>query len=496
MALGAGGVKGDWEVGFFAGYSILDNYEAGDSDDFRPLLISDDDLNPDDDVFFGLRVGYWFNNRLSLEGSYQMLSTEAEFDRCTAAPCPGTAEQLETHDADLDSFRVNVLYHWREAAKWRPFATLGLGLETTDIKSVMDEDDLGLNAGFGIRWLMSNRLSLRMETRYVLADVGGPVDETQYNLEAGVGLSFSFGGSSPVDSDGDGVTDRKDDCPLTPRGAFVDEKGCPEDADGDGVADGLDRCPDTPAGTRVDGSGCATDTDGDGVLDPDDECPDTPRGAEVGATGCPRDSDGDGILDGLDACPNTPLGARVDERGCPKDDDRDGVYNGLDRCPNSPGSVVVDARGCMMDEDRDGIHDGLDQCPGTPRETQVDRNGCPLAPVVTEEPLVLEGVNFEPDSAELTRESYPILDRVAASLQGRRGMRIEIAGHTDSQGSEDHNQDLSRRRAESVRDFLRSRGVDDSILVARGYGESQPIADNGTAEGRAQNRRVTLKKLD
>ncbi|MCF8131422.1 MAG: OmpA family protein, partial [Deltaproteobacteria bacterium] len=118
------------------------------------------------------------------------------------------------------------------------------------------------------------------------------------------------------DSDGDGVPDHKDECPNTPKGVKVDEKGCPLDTDGDGVPDYMDECPDTPRGIEVDAKGCPFDSDGDGVPDYLDECPNTPKGAKVDEKGCPLDTDGDGVPDYLDECPGTPKGAKVDERGC------------------------------------------------------------------------------------------------------------------------------------------------------------------------------------
>jgi len=119
-----------------------------------------------------------------------------------------------------------------------------------------------------------------------------------------------------VDSDGDGVVDRLDQCPDTPRGVKVDYKGCPLDTDGDGVYDYLDQCPGTPKGVKVDSNGCPLDTDGDGVYDYLDKCPGTPKGVKVDSNGCPLDTDGDGVYDYLDQCPGTPKGAKVDNRGC------------------------------------------------------------------------------------------------------------------------------------------------------------------------------------
>ena len=108
--------------------------------------------------------------------------------------------------------------------------------------------------------------------------------------------------------------------------------------------------------------------------------------------------------------------------------------------------------------------------------------------------LVLEGVNFITDSAELTPASKKRLDRVAESLQDWHEVDVEVEGHTDSVADPAYNMDLSQRRAESVRDYLVSRGVSSSRLSARGYGETQPVASNETAEGRAKNRRVELRK--
>ncbi len=121
-----------------------------------------------------------------------------------------------------------------------------------------------------------------------------------------------------VDSDGDGVVDRLDQCPDTPRGTNVDYKGCPvkSDSDNDGVDDDRDRCPDTPRGVKVDSYGCPLDSDRDGVTDDKDRCPNTPRGVRVDAYGCPLDSDGDGVLNSDDKCPDTPKGAKVNASGC------------------------------------------------------------------------------------------------------------------------------------------------------------------------------------
>lgn len=141
------------------------------------------------------------------------------------------------------------------------------------------------------------------------------------------------------------------------------------------------------------------------------------------------------------------------------------------------------------DADGDGVVDSRDKCPGTPRGTAVDNNGCKLA-----ERFTLEGVNFRHDSVRLTDDSMAILDEAAKILVRHPDLAVEVAGHTDSQGAAAYNLDLSERRAVAVRNYLISRGANAAMVSARGYGESEPIADNGSREGRALNRRVELRQ--
>jgi len=470
-ARAANGEKGSWEIGPYVGWAVLDDYAKS---------------NPDDDLLYGGRVGYFMTTRWSLEASYQMF--KADFDKG-----PG--------DFKIDSLRLNALYNFRAGKPFRWHLTAGMGQESTKARGV-SLTDFGWNAGIGARWFFTDNFALRGDARYVRTQVGGPVSEAEGNIETTLGLAWFFGGGPAPDADHDGVPDRKDSCPNTPAGAKVDAKGCPTDADGDGVFDGLDACPDTPKGYPVDARGCPKDSDGDGVVDGADGCPGTPSGARVDAKGCPTDADGDGVFDGIDACPDTPKGAKVDAKGCPTDADGDGVFDGIDTCPGTPRGASVDAKGCPKDSDGDGVFDGIDKCPGTPAGTHVDSTGCPAevkaAPLFTEtkKSLVLEGVTFETNRAVLTSESTAVLDKVAASLKDWPDVQVEVAGYTDSTGGDAHNVALSQKRAQAVLDYLASHGVDRSRMTAKGYGKADPIGDNGTADGRATNRRVELKKTN
>lgn len=145
----------------------------------------------------------------------------------------------------------------------------------------------------------------------------------------------------------------------------------------------------------------------------------------------------------------------------------------------------------LEDSDRDGVVDSSDRCPDTPRGTRVDGEGCPLARVVR-----LKGVNFETNSSRLRADSRTILNDVATVLNRYPDMTVEIAGHTDARGADSYNQRLSQRRADSVRSYLIEQGVVATRLSAKGYGETDPVADNGSREGRELNRRVELRIKD
>ena len=116
----------------------------------------------------------------------------------------------------------------------------------------------------------------------------------------------------------------------------------------------------------------------------------------------------------------------------------------------------------------------------------------PPAPVEKKR-IVLRGVNFDFDKANIRADAEPILDTAAATLKEDSSIAVSVEGHTDSRGTDAYNERLSVRRANAVRDYLVRHGIDASRLSVRGFGESQPVASNDTDEGRAQNRRVELR---
>ncbi|WP_181884982.1 OmpA family protein [Pontibacter diazotrophicus] len=315
--------------------------------------------------------------------------------------------------------------------------------------------------GAGIRFRFSDAVSAFIETNYMITgqdkfdgQFGGNNDRFFMH---NVGLGFNLGRAA--DADGDGVPDRRDQCPDTPAGVEVDRNGCPLDADADGVPDYQDQCP-TEAGTAAT-QGCP-DRDGDGVADRDDQCPDQPGTAAM--QGCP-DTDGDGVADPNDQCPDTPAGVQVGPDGCPLDADGDGVPDYQDACPNSAG-------------------------PGT-------ANGCPELDEATQR-LMEEKVRFEFDRARVQESYKQLLDSITVALTNYPDHVLLIKGHADYIGSEEYNQALSEQRAEAVKEYLIEQGVQNpDRLVTRGYGESQPLVEvnerlprRRTESQRAQNRRV------
>jgi len=358
----------------------------------------------------------------------------------------------------------------------------------------------GLRPGFGtpdVRTFLGARLVVENRDRDGdgLADAA---DACPDDAEDKDGVKDDDGCPDP-DNDGDGIPDGNDRCAdqAEDEDAFLDDDGCPDDDnDGDGITDGEDACRDVAG--RTEWRGCPPpDTDGDGLTDDVDACKDTAGLREK--NGCPeKDKDQDGVRDADDKCPEQP-GPKT-TAGCP-DGDGDGLVDSLDRCPAQAG--LASLKGCV-DSDSDGIADPDDQCAGEPETINgvKDDDGCPdegkVLVVVTKEKIELkETVFFDSGKATIQKRSFPLLDQIGLVLKAHPEVKkIRIEGHTDSDGNDDKNLDLSKRRARAVLDALVARGVEATRLESEGYGETRPIADNATKDGKAQNRRVELAILE
>jgi OmpA-OmpF porin, OOP family len=398
------------ELGLLLGGTWIDEDAVG----------NDDQLNPTFGIRYGQRLGTSTNFFTDL--TYTPFSWEFG---------SGTRQNPRINgDGDLYTLRGGLEWLFSQQQKYNWFLAGGLGAMHVDMDNGgPDFTRPLLSVGVGQAWEVGLNDAFRWEVRADQSFGNDSLPSSSLtNVQALLGYSWGLG--APLDSDGDGVIDRRDQCPNTPKGAKVDAKGCPIDSDGDGVFDGLDMCPDTPKNAKVDSQGCPLDSDGDGVPDYKDKCPNTPKGEKVNADGCPIDTDGDGVVDSKDACP----------------------------------AVFAQTA-----------------------------DGCPPPPPAPEpKKLTLEGVNFDNDKDTLRPEALGILNAAAVTLKEWGDVKVEVAGHTDSMNGDDYYLKLSQRRANTVRDYLIKMGIAAERLSAKGYGESQPVADNGTEEGRFKNRRVEL----
>ncbi len=269
----------------------------------------------DNGTSLGARVGYNLDESQTLELGYDFMDS-IDYK----ALIPG-------RDTDSHQFSANYLYHFLEPEnRIRPYLLAGVGVQDFTNNLAGLRDGLIGNLGLGLKIGLLDALDLRLEARdFIRYDDGG------HTLAYTAGLAYSFGEV---------------------------EKAAP-----------------APAPVKAEAPQKIADSDNDGVADRDDKCPGTPKGVEVDLNGCPLDTDGDGVADYKDECRGTPDGVKVDAKGCPIDSDNDGVADFMDRCPNSK-TTKVDEHGCALDSDRDGVADYLDKCPTTPEGFKVDSQGC------------------------------------------------------------------------------------------------------------------------
>jgi len=397
------------------------------------------DLDKDrklDEAVNGLQLagGWDFNDWVTFEGKLIYSDIKGYY----RVP-PGPYEYGSDTQLDLSA---NVLAYYNRKSTFAPYAVLGIGYQNANLNFGGKESNPTAALGAGFRWQIgTGPFAVRSEVNMRRTFDGGDRNFDDYTVSLGV--EYRFGKKS--------------------RSLGVPPSDKPADTDGDGVLDMWDECPNTPPGVGVTSRGCEiqridSDGDNDRVPDSTDACPDTPAGAPVGPDGCSLDSDMDGVLTGQDRCPGSRPGADVNEFGCENDVDKDGVADHHDRCLDTHFGVKVDVYGCEI-----------------------------------KDIISLPGVNFQTASDLLAPGAEDLIEIAAQTLNNHPDLHIEVAGHSDSQGSDVFNLGLSDRRAKTVYDYLFLYGVDPARMSFKGYGESEPIADNSTSEGRAINRRVELR---
>jgi outer membrane protein OmpA-like peptidoglycan-associated protein/outer membrane protein W len=409
-------------------------------------------------ALFGLRLGVFFTPMFGVEGEIGLVPSEA---------------RQTTFDVWNLAYRAQVVAQFRAQNpdnKLIPFVLVGGGAMTIvdnggskNDAQIAKDTDAELYIGAGLKYRVDNGWGLRGDVRLLFppsSKDGGFTEDFEFLLS----IYKEFGRQAPKpppvvddDPDKDGIRGAADKCPNEPedKDGFQDEDGCPDlDNDSDGIPDAQDKCPNDPE-------------DKDGFQD-EDGCPDP-------------DNDGDGIPDAQDKCPLEP-------------EDKDG-FQDEDGCPDP-------------DNDNDGVPDAQDKCPLEPetKNGYQDDDGCPdeIPAKLKQFTGVIQGINFQVSDAALQASSYAALDKAVAVLKEFGDLKLEIQGHTDDQPLRPgaryaDNQALSQARADAVKAYLVSKGIDQSRLTSKGYGDTIPVESPKDLKGdklntaRAKNRRVEFK---
>ncbi len=501
VALNSNGQTADkkWNIGLHAG---LSQYNGSIANDFYKTDMGTFGVG-------GISISRYLGQHFSLD----FISHKGRI---------GVERPTGTFRSSFTSLLMNVRYNFLKSnAAVNPYLFVGGGGILFDKNIDLGKDNIAAKMDFaapafgaGLNVKMGPIVTLNFQETFIHSNNDGR-DGVVYGksrdmyLFHTVGLTFNMG--KKKDADKDGISDHFDKCPNTPAGLAVDRKGCPLDRDNDNVADYIDACPDNAGTAALNGcpdkdndgladkddscpdvagtmamNGCP-DKDNDGIADKDDKCPDIAGSKAL--NGCP-DTDKDGVADIDDKCAFTKAGYKVDATGCPLDNDGDGVVNEEDKCPNAAG--VASLKGCP-DTDGDGVADIEDRCPRV--KGTIANKGCPD---ITKEDVVritkiASKIFFENNSDKLKVASLVQLDDLSVILKRYDAANLTIEGHTDNVGKHDANVLLSQKRTESVKQYLRNKGIEIERLTATGYGETRPIADNKTSLGKAKNRRVELK---
>lgn len=427
--------------------------------DFRSAVNDYDPLTSYNDLkkLGGVEVGYTrhLNDYLNLAVPFRM----------GVADMPQTDGSYKSRVLNTGLDAVLQLKYFKPKKCIAPYLMAGIGGVMENWKDT--RFDIPLGVGLNFRLVPLVYLNVQTEYRKSLTD-------NRDNLQHSLGLLFLIG-DEINDKDKDGIADEVDSCPET--FGLAQFNGCP-DADNDGVPEPGDACPGVPGVVAL--NGCP-DKDGDGIADDKDKCPDDAGLAKF--EGCP-DADNDGVPEPGDECPGVK--GTVALKGCP-DKDNDGITDSKDKCPDQAGPASL--MGCP-DRDKDGIADKDDKCPD--QAGPASNQGCPE--MKKEEKAVLENaarsIQFEFGSSVIKKESYTILDQVVSLMNTYPAYSCSISGHTDDIGDAGVNQSLSERRAKACFDYLVSKGISASRMTSAGFGETKPVADNKTAEGKKLNRRT------
>jgi OOP family OmpA-OmpF porin len=429
------------EIGAFGGGHLFANdLELGVADD--PTYMGTGLTTPKNAGMFGLRFGLRFHPLLVLEAEGALIPT---------------ADRHHDWRAWITAERVQLRFDFPYSAldgKLTPFVLAGIGglsivsTQGTGYDELKKDTDFVYHFGAGAKYAFTDLVHARLDVRF-LEVPNQTTNGVSPDWEFMGGLGITLGGAPP---------------PPPPPAPVV------TDRDKDGIPDASDKCPSEPG--PPENGGCPDkDRDKDGVVDRKDKCPDVAGPPE--RDGCPvPDQDKDGIPDDKDKCPTEAedKDGFEDDDGCPDpDNDKDGIADVNDKCPNEP-------------ETKNGFQDE-DGCPDEVPETIKKFTG------------VIKGITFRRNSADIKASSFPFLKEAVKTFKEYPALRIEISGHTSNEGRREFNVKLSKKRAESVKAFLTSAGIDESRVLTVGYGPDKPIEDNTTKAGQEKNRRIEFRLL-
>src|SRR3990170_7973437 len=397
---------------------------------------------------------------------------------------------------DIIPIDFRLLISLKETEKWNPYVFIGGGGLHYDLKSydrpnahdfqnppvAVEEEGWTamVPAGLGTKIKLTETILLEVQASFTYTFTENlnfyKTPETPNDAYVGLGLGLTFQGDRGTsDDDMDGLMKKEEKLLGT------DPKN--PDTDGDGLKDGEEV-------TKYKTDPLKTDTDGDGLGDGDEVM-------KYKTDPLKADTDGDGLNDNdeLMQYKTDPLKADTDGDGL-KDGDEVLKYKTDPLNPDTDGDGLKDGEEVNtyktdpLKKDTDGgtVDDGIEVKRGTnPLNADDDV-------VKVGVPMVLEGVTFATNKADITPESDQILMQALKTLQTYPEISVEISGHTDNVGSNKSNQKLSQRRAESVKGWLVAKGISADRITAVGYGEESPRVANDTPENKRLNRRIEFKR--
>jgi outer membrane protein OmpA-like peptidoglycan-associated protein len=374
---------------------------------------------------------------------------------------------------------------------------------TPQMKEVDDAGFAGVApAGIGVQIRLTETAALDINGGFAITTTdnlnyyknGDPPDAYYF-----VGLGLLFGGG-PTDEDNDGLmSDREKQLGTDPRNPDTDGDGLNDgdevlkyatnplnrDSDGDGLTDGEEV-------NKYKTDPLKADTDGDGLNDREEVM-------NYKTDPLKADTDGDGLSDGDEVRKYKTDPLKVDT-------DKDAIDDGEEvmRYKTDPLKADTDGDGLSdseevfthktdpldQDTDKGSVNDGVEVKRGTNPLNKADD-----VEVKIGQPIILEGITFETNSAAITPSSAETLQQTLKTLNDHKDIIVEISGHTDDVGSDAYNKTLSQKRADAVKQWLVNNGIDGSRLRAVGYGEERPVAPNDSPENRQKNRRIEFVRI-